>query len=579
MYILNTLLYDIDIFGTFMQMSIGKREKLSTFVGGLITIFVGIFLLCLFFFLGNDFLNKTNPRTSSSMYESSNFSMVNMSENNLTIAIKIKHSISENDIFGDIVYYDYKYVKKYYNKTAGESQYFLESDYVDSNYFRCSESFIKKYNLPTGTYLCLFFFNHHLFGGDASSQEYEMYQLDLGRCNECLYPAWADHCNPLSFYRGNATSTILYQAQIFYPTLLYNPNDYENPITIVYKSDSSVIDVNLPKKYTFFYTKTMFDDDRGWMFENKKQNTYWTIDEYNVQYYYNSDEYLQEPFSSPLLLSISLQMNRKVVFYQRSYLKLPEVLSSCFSIIKIIICVVQCAFLLGINPYIKKYTLLNLFYDLNKRTNTPNQNKQTGNLISNLGSSNRSYSNNYLKSPVTANFLKSPNLSTTIGTPKIVKEKNKKDPEKLTFKEYMLFSMNSAICKANKKKDKYKHLITAEQTVSNYYDYEYYTKIIYELQIVKKYIFKDEPYLNLLTNYYKKANLWNIQENKQLYEFNPHSHDCIDELNKIKENFNTEAFIDSLKKNDYYLFNILRDDVKASIMNVSNCNKKSSIIN
>ena len=68
--------------------------------------------------------------------------------------------------------------------------------------------------------------------------------------------------------------------------------------------------------------------------------------------------------------------------------------------------------------------------------------------------------------------------------------------------------------------------------------------------------------------------MWNIQENKHLYEFNSHSHDCIDELNNIKENFNTEAFIDSLKKQDDYLFTILRDDVKASIMNLSNWNKK-----
>ena len=59
--------------------------------------------------------------------------------------------------------------------------------------------------------------------------------------------------NPLSFYRGSATYTIIYQAQIFYPTLLYNPNDYENPISIVYKSESAIIDVNLPKKYKFFF--------------------------------------------------------------------------------------------------------------------------------------------------------------------------------------------------------------------------------------------------------------------------------------------------------------------------------------
>ena len=78
MLCLNTLFDNIDIFGTFIQLSIRKLEKLSTSVGGIITLIIGFALIELVFLLGQDFLNKTNPRTSSSMYESLNFSMVNM---------------------------------------------------------------------------------------------------------------------------------------------------------------------------------------------------------------------------------------------------------------------------------------------------------------------------------------------------------------------------------------------------------------------------------------------------------------------------------------------------------------------
>ena len=73
MLYLYTLFDNIDIFGTFIQLSIRKREKLSTPVGGIITLLIGVALIALFFLLGKDFLNKTNPRTSSSMYESLNF--------------------------------------------------------------------------------------------------------------------------------------------------------------------------------------------------------------------------------------------------------------------------------------------------------------------------------------------------------------------------------------------------------------------------------------------------------------------------------------------------------------------------
>ena len=268
-------------------------------------------------------------------------------------------------------------------------------------------------------------------------------------------------------------------------------------------------------------------------------------------------------------------MNKKIALYRRSYLKLPEVLSSIFSIIKIILCVIQFIFLFGITPRIKEYTLINLLFDTKKSSKLPHSlNKKTSNNISNMGSSSLSYSNNYLiaqnKSPVTTNFLKSPNLSTTIGTPNTIKVKKQiNEFEKLKLKEYMAFSL---CCR--KTDSKTKLLYKAKETVSNVYDYQYYTKMIYDLQILKKYIFKDDPYLGLLTNYYKKENIWNLQENKLYYELDSCSHNLVEELKNIKDSSNLDNLVDSLKKNEDYLFNILRDDIKTTIMNISLCNKK-----
>lgn len=578
MLYLYTLFDNIDIFGTFIQLSIRKREKLSTSVGGIITLIIGVALIALFFLLGKDFLNKTNPRTSSSMYESLNFSMVNMSEKNLTVAIKIISSTSEEDIFNDVVYYDYFHLRKYYDEPLGKYLLLARGSLNESDY-RCNESFIKKHNLPNGTYLCLFFFYDELFGGDTGNPEYSVYQMNLGRCAGLVPPAYSSHCYPKSFYTGSGALTIRYQAQIFYPTLLYNPNNYDNPIEILYKNEAPILDVNLPKIYKFYYSTTIFENDVGWMFENKKTETYWTIDDYSVQYFYNSDEYLEEPLSSSLLLTISIQMNKKIAFNKRSYLKLPEVLSSIFSVIKIIISVIQIIFLFGITPRIKEYTLINLLFDTKKSSKLPHSlNKKTSNNISNMGSSSLSYSNNYLiaqnKSPVTTNFLKSPNLSTTIGTPNTIKVKKQiNEFEKLKLKEYMEFSFCCSFCKRNTN-TKNKLLYKAKETVSNVYDYEYYTKMIYDLQILKKYTFKDDPYLGLLTNYYKKENIWNLQENKLYYELDSCSHNLVEELKNIKDSSNFENLVDSLKKNEDYLFNILRDDIKTTIMNISLCNKK-----
>ena len=73
-------------------------------------------------------------------------------------------------------------------KLADEYSLFFESSAIESRY-RCSESFVKKYNLPNGTYLCLFYFNYHLFGGDSGSPEFEIYEFNLGRCVNCDFAA------------------------------------------------------------------------------------------------------------------------------------------------------------------------------------------------------------------------------------------------------------------------------------------------------------------------------------------------------------------------------------------------------
>ena len=199
--------------------------------------------------------------------------------------------------------------------------------------------------------------------------------------------------NPPEMYNENNRK---YQLLIYYPVLEYNPNDYNNPIHIQYKSELVYSDVNLISKFTFSYSNTIFEDDSGSMIEDKTLYNYWTIDEFSLQYYYNSEEYIKDPTSNSYLTSIAIAMNKKVTHHIRSYMKLPEVFSSMFS-------------------------------------------------ISNIKSSNLSYSNNYLveqsKSPMT-NYLKSPNLSTSLKTPNQT-NKNNNIGEKLTLCEYMKYSISS----------------------------------------------------------------------------------------------------------------------------------------
>lgn len=123
------------------------------------------------------------------------------------------------------------------------------------------------------------------------------------------------------------------------------------------------------------------------------------------------------------------------------------------------------------------------------------------------------------------------------------------------------------------KNEKYKLIEKANKSIHEFYEYSYYTKMIYDLQIVKKYIFKDDDFLFLLTNFYKKANMWNPNEIKQLYGFNI-KNNVIEEYKNLKDNSNMEKLISTLKKNDEYFYNLVKDDVKVNIKSLSESMKE-----
>ena len=553
----------IDIFGTHIQFTLNNRAGISTLGGGIITLLISIFFIGLFFLLGNDFINKKNPKISTSIYEQVDYPFVNMSKYNLTVAILMSTTAVKNtDIFNGLFNPRYTYYRQLYNKSTDDYEY-NDAFSIKQEEIQCSEEFLIKYNLPYGTYACINFMGDGMLGGGFGLDEYAIPVLFLGFCKYGYYFNNSQMCNSLNEYDKD----IPYSATIYYPTVLYDPNNHDNPITIIYNRFSVFVELNFPKNILIAYSTTIFEDDSGIIVEKRKNSTYYSVDQYEVSNYYLKDEKLQIPYSSSDFLTIQLALNKKITYHRRSYQKLPEVLSSMFSIIKIVICVVQTIFILFINPIIKEFTLLNLFYDTSKNTSSFQYYFKKESNLSNSKSGNISISNNYLveqnKTPIT-NSLKCSTLATSMGTPTrhLKKEKN----NKLTIYEYFYYTFKK--CK-HLNTEKLKIIDRANNSIHEFFDLKYYTKIIYDFQIMKKYVFKNDNFLFLLTNFYKKANMWKPNEIRQLYGFNINTNSFIEEYKNNKDNPSREKIIETLRKNDEFFLNLVQDNVKENIINLS----------
>ena len=220
----------IDIFGTHIQFTLNNRAGISTLGGGIITLLISIFFIGLFFLLGNDFINKKNPKTSTSIYEQVDYPFVNMSKYNLTVAILMSTSAVKNtDIFNGLFNPRYTYYRQLYNKSTDDYEY-NDAFSIKQEEIQCSEEFLIKYNLPNGTYACINFMGDGMLGGGFGLDEYAIPVLFLGFCKYGYYFNNSQMCNSLNEYDKD----IPYSATIYYPTVLYDPNNHDNPITIIY---------------------------------------------------------------------------------------------------------------------------------------------------------------------------------------------------------------------------------------------------------------------------------------------------------------------------------------------------------
>lgn len=443
----------------------------------------------------------------------------------------------------------------FFNATSEKAQ--TVDKYVKNGVYQCPDSFIVNNNLRNGTYYCLNFGTDYNFGGSTRDSEYDAYYLSIFRCLGGIPNGFFEQ-NCSSIEQLNKWNAYDYTFQIVYPILFFDPNSRENTIKVVYTTDSFNYDLRLPRSYVFYFANTIFEDDSGWLFEEKKNTSHWGVDEVKTFYTLKSEDSLKVKYTSSSLLTFTIQMNRSILLHTRHYIKLPELFSSIFSIIKIITTGVSILFLMLVEPISRTYAMFELFYDGLGRGQ---QIKKVKSLKVPFQQNNVSSINNHL-----INFSKTSNINRLSGvnnrTPTSEKIKSKtiihRTLTKCSFTRYKLFWF---CCTNSVEKERFNIIKEAETLVKSFYDFQYYTSMIYNIKLLQKCLLP--PEVITILHYHKKANIWEKDEMKRLFGIKENNYN---EDIKIMSKFFQSGKGASNNTNDPEFFvKILNEKVKQKI--------------
>lgn len=355
-------LFDLFSFG--FSFTVNKKSRIATWIGALFSFIILIILIIFFFLLGENFLYSKNPNTSTSSYQQLNYSVGNISEDYSTIVISFTRRESWKYYpplvnITDFLYSKLAWSNATYNTTLNITVF--KSAVIPL--IECPKDFLKKYSFNPGNYYCLNLSQYPEIYADENQDNYKTFKFTISGCKgSASYPSNRT-CTPITeldkYFKEYFFPSYF---SIYYPTHFYDPNDHSNPSKIVYKYTTFPFDHNLQRTDYLYFRETIVEDDRGWLFSDKKNSSYWTVEERDYFYQYKTNDIITTSTSASNLYTLYIYQSKNVVYHTRSYMKLTELLSYIFCYIRIITSIVAFCFSFLVNPIVLKFSLMRIFF-------------------------------------------------------------------------------------------------------------------------------------------------------------------------------------------------------------------------
>ena len=209
------------------------------------------------------------------------------------------------------------------------------------NYKLCNEtSFTQKganhyIDVALDEIYCIEFDDLELGGGwEADFLNY--LQLDIYICKDDSEDKKDNNkCKSFQYLKNNYIQNDSWAFEYFYPIVEYQPANYENPILVIYKNHFYNFSYQLNKEERMYIQEYVLNDDKGLIFNDDKNSSFWGYFSSDFDVLYSSEDHLNNKHSSKLY-SLSIYLDAGKILYMRRYNKIYTVIANVFPIFNVI---------------------------------------------------------------------------------------------------------------------------------------------------------------------------------------------------------------------------------------------------
>jgi len=331
-------LKSIDMHGKEFVFNIGGESTYRTIMGGILSLFTYIAFILLTWYYGQDIYNKQDPTllVHTEYLNDYPIGISNRTNNFMALGMKV-HDIKLNTT----------YLSMFDERIVIPRMYFTDISFVDGgSVINNSTSVVMKncslfeydeniYNINNS-----FCYNYNdTFGGGEDSTYFKVISQSFSKCNND-----SSKVTCLSDSEINATYN-RFVLTLTYEKKYVDPKNYTNPIQTSYAGEYIPIDFfylvnsNYNQVANIYYQISEVITDSGVFFEDLKNETFYEIIDFQSLL-----ETKKLVFGKDTIVSIRARLSKKIVRYERKYIKIPDLLANVGGLMSLVTPIIEYVF-------------------------------------------------------------------------------------------------------------------------------------------------------------------------------------------------------------------------------------------
>ena len=318
----------MDFFSIKFHLYTHNQPRYQNAFGGIMTFLYVIICILLFLCFSYDDLRRLNPISSISEVPDSSPRTIEFNKEKIWIPFRMT-TFEEKFVDHRGLFYILPYsVQGIFNENIG-----MDLKYQKLNYKFCNETeMVKtfdnyKIDVPLDYLFCIDK-DDIPFGGSWNMDYIKYVELNLYLCKDGVnFNASDPRCTKMEeLLKYGATNWVF---EFYYPVVQFQPTDFKNPLTLVYKNYFYRISTYATKVERLYLQENILSDDNGLIFTEYNNVSCWGTSNYYGDNYYNNFDLLGTNNSSRIF-SLDIYMDKGHILYTRTYKKIFLLFSNMF---------------------------------------------------------------------------------------------------------------------------------------------------------------------------------------------------------------------------------------------------------